>query len=313
MQQQIWYAHGKLLITGEYLVMEGARALAVPVRRGQFLKVKKVSHSTTPFLKWTALQPEGLWFQARFALPSLRILDTTDTAKAQKLMEIFSVIRRFNPAFLNGETSFEAETRLEFHPEFGFGSSSTLIANLAAWAGVDTFQLQWKALGGSGYDVACATAESPVFYQIVENKPVVLPVAWNPPFKEKLYFVYLGRKQRSDESIKTFKKQAVFTPKTIETISSLTQQIITVNRLETFETLLQEHETILSEVLGIKPVQERLFSDYQGVVKSLGAWGGDFVLITSHQPEKVFREEMHSRGFSVVFSWNELILANKSD
>ncbi len=45
-----------------------------------------------------------------------------------------------------------------------------------------------------------------------------------------------------------------------------------------FEELLILHEKLISKAIGISPIQERLFSDYKGVIKSLGAWGGDFVL-----------------------------------
>ena len=37
-----FYSHGKLLITGEYLVLDGAKALAVPTVFGQDLSVKKM-------------------------------------------------------------------------------------------------------------------------------------------------------------------------------------------------------------------------------------------------------------------------------
>ena len=302
------YAHGKLLISGEYLVMEGARALALPVNRGQFLKTTPLPNSATPRLLWTALKPDGLWFSATFSLPELKISETTSKELAEKLVSILATTRDMNPAFLDGSQSFDVETRLEFDTEFGLGSSSTLVANLASWAGVDAFALQWKALGGSGYDVACATADGPLFYQIVNGKPVATPVTWKPPFAENLFFVYLGQKQRSDQSIQKFKKQAVFNEKTIREISDIGASLVKATHLSDFEKLLQEHETVMSKVLGISPVQKRLFPDYEGTVKSLGAWGGDFVLVTSRKTREVFGKEMHARGFQTFFSWEELML-----
>ena len=41
MQNQTFYSNGKLLLTGEYVVLDGAKALAVPTRFGQNLIVKK--------------------------------------------------------------------------------------------------------------------------------------------------------------------------------------------------------------------------------------------------------------------------------
>ena len=310
-QHLVKYAHGKLLITGEYLVLEGARALAVPVNRGQFLKVKPILSLEMPRLHWTALKPDGLWFRAAYSLPELKIINTTDRELAGKLTGLFSAVRTLNPDFLNGNQSFDVETRLEFDTEFGWGSSSTLVANLAAWAGVDAIALQWKALGGSGYDVACATAESPLFYQIIDQKPVVEPVSWQPPFRENLFFVYLGKKQRSDQSIKKFKQKAVYTEETIHEISEIGTNLVKAKSLPEFEALLQRHESLMSEVLGIMPVKQRLFNNYNGTVKSLGAWGGDFVLVTGPKNKEAFAREMRTLGFQTLFSWNELVLNAK--
>jgi mevalonate kinase len=307
-QQQTWYAHGKLLITGEYLVMSGARALALPVNKGQHLEITRTSVKKDARLLWTAKKPDGLWFRTEIELPTLQIIETTDKTLAEKLIEIFTVIRDFAPVFLDGRKSYKAETRLEFDTEFGFGSSSTLISNLAFWAGINPFDLQRKALGGSGYDVACARAEKPVFYQLINGKPVVESVVWSPPFKNRLYFVYLGQKQRSDESITQFKKSAVYNDSNIHNISAIGKKLVKTNNLKDFENLLCEHEEIMSAILGIAPVKERLFKGHPGIVKSLGAWGGDFVLITNHGTSKVFREQMKNMGFNTVFSWDELML-----
>jgi len=306
--QQTWYAHGKLLITGEYLVLEGARALALPVNKGQYMHVDCLSEHTGGLLHWTAQKPDGLWFQADYAIPSMEILKTTDQKLADKLAEILSVARELAPHFLNGSQSFDVETRLEFDTEFGFGSSSTLIANLAAWADINAFSLQWKALGGSGYDVACAHVETPVFYRLIHGEAAVDRVDWNPLFKNRIYFVYLGEKQRSDESIKRFKEQAVFGEKEIRRISAISEALVQAKTLDVFENLLQEHEKIMSAVLGIVSVGNWLFKNHEGVVKSLGAWGGDFVLVTSHTSDSAFRKQMKQRGFNTVFSWDELVL-----
>jgi len=307
-KKQTWYAHGKLLITGEYLVLNGARALAMPLNRGQHLQIVSTSAENNARLLWTAHKPGGLWFQAEVTLPRLKVLKTTDNLLARKLVNILTVTRSLSPGFLNGRKNIEAETRLEFDTEFGFGSSSSLVANLAAWAGVDAFTLQRKALGGSGYDVACARTEGPIFYQLVDGEPVADPVHWLPPFKSRIYFVYLGQKQRSDESVERFNKQAVYGKEDIQRISAIGEALVKAETLELFEHLLREHEEIMSAVLGIAPVKERLFPGHQGIVKSLGAWGGDFVLITNHGANKAFREQMKNLGFETVFSWDELVL-----
>ena len=79
-----FHANGKLLITGEYLVLKGATALAVPLNKGQTLSVG--SSNETGF-SWRAETPNGLWFEIKFD-EKLTILETSDYKKAEKLQLI---------------------------------------------------------------------------------------------------------------------------------------------------------------------------------------------------------------------------------
>jgi len=55
----------------------------------------------------------------------------------------------------------------------------------------------------------------------------------------------------------------------------------------------------------LKTVQEIYFSDYFGQTKSLGAWGGDFILATGNEDtSKYFKE----KGFQTVIPYQDLIL-----
>ena len=71
-----------------------------------------------------------------------------------------------------------------------------------------------------------------------------------------------------------------------------------------FQMLMLAHESIVSKLIGIEPVKEAEFSDYEGVVKSLGAWGGDFVLACGPTKSK---EYFAAKGFTVCFPYAELI------
>jgi len=306
-KQQSWYAHGKLLLTGEYLVMEGAKALALPVKPGQSLSVHISPTLENPSLSWTALKPDGHWFHAIFSLPDIKIRQTDNETLALSLRKILMTARSLKPSFLKGEDSFEVETILEFDPEFGLGSSSSLISNLAYWAGIDPFDLQFSAFGGSAYDVACARASGPVFYRLNEGKPVVEPLVFKPPFSTHLFFVYLGQKQRTTESISRFKQKANFGKDEIDRISEISQEISQAQELSDFEKLMLEHEKILAAVLSLPTVKERLFAKDDFLVKSLGAWGGDFVLVSSRMAEKDFKGLLKKRGYPTVFSWDELV------
>ncbi|WP_223843695.1 hypothetical protein [Blattabacterium cuenoti] len=61
---------------------------------------------------------------------------------------------------------------------------------------------------------------------------------------------------------------------------------------------------IISNALNIPTIQEIYFPDYLGIVKSLGAWGGDFVLISYRKGMKNY---FNNKGFYTIFSFNEII------
>ena len=86
------------------------------------------------------------------------------------------------------------------------GSSSTLINNIASWAKVDAYKLLWNAFSGSGYDIACAQHNLPIFYQLENQHPIVKQVDFNPNFKNELFFVHLNKKQNSREGIQRYKE-----------------------------------------------------------------------------------------------------------
>ncbi len=54
-------AHGKLLLSAEYMVMHGAKALAVPLKMGQTLEITHTESKPTPST-WKAFFNKKLWF-----------------------------------------------------------------------------------------------------------------------------------------------------------------------------------------------------------------------------------------------------------
>jgi len=54
-------------------------------------------------------------------------------------------------------------------------------------------------------------------------------------------------------------------------------------------------------------VREARFADYWGELKSLGAWGGDFVLATSTRDPQETRDYFRARGLDTVIPYGELI------
>ena len=308
-----YQAHGKFLLTGEYLVLKGALALALPLKLGQSFEVS-LTDTDTHRLHWIARQPEGPWFSALFDTDTLRPISTDDLNKAEKLASILKAVRQLKPtAFYGGDLRFH--TRLDFNPEWGLGSSSTLIANLARWAKVDPYELLKLTFGGSGYDIACATAEGPIYYQIktevpepVEG-PTVKPIDFHPSFADHLFFIYQGQKQSSSKEVKAFLEKAnpVDLQKDIDSISWISHAVPQCQSLDEFGMLMQCHERIIARCIGQEPVQKR-FPDFEGVLKSLGAWGGDFILAATEWDENQVKAYFKEKGLEVVFGYKEMVL-----
>ncbi|WP_372652072.1 GYDIA family GHMP kinase [Halobacteriovorax sp.] len=303
-----FYGHGKLLLTGEYFVLDGAQSLALPTTVGQSLNVK-YSPSFSPKLYWKSFDVAGnLWFETVFEFWRFEITSVNPTPKELVLQKILRQARKQNPHFLRDDIDVHVETHLGFPLEWGLGSSSTLVHNMAQWAYVSPFELQFETYGGSGYDVACAQSEGPIFYSRNTNGPKWSPTIFEPKYSENLYFVYRGQKQDSRKAIEYYNSLRPIDPGIILSISDITNEISKAKSLKEFEFLIGAHENIISKTLDLKPVKDELFSNYWGEVKSLGAWGGDFVLVTSDRPKEETRKYFLDKGLEVFIPYDEIIL-----
>ena len=302
-----YYSNGKLLITGEYLVLDGAQSLAVPTLYGQSLSVKETQDR---LLTWKSLDDKGKpWFESDYELedfdPVTKNTVSEETlAISVTLKKILLEARKLNPSFLSTSQGYEITTALNFPREWGLGSSSTLINNIAQWAQIDAYVLLWNAFSGSGYDIACAQNNSPIIYQLKNSRPIVHSASFNPTFKSDLYFVYLNQKQNSRDGIAQYRNKEFNAFSAISQINSITQRILTCTRLSQFDKLIKKHESILSEILGTPTVKERLFSDFKGAIKSLGAWGGDFILATGNKTTPDYFKE---KGYATVIPYSKMV------
>ncbi len=309
----LYQSHGKFLLTGEYLVLKGALALALPLKLGQTLSIE-TCHGAS--LQWDAYKPDDPWFSVSLNPENLDIIDSDDQSKAEKLRQILQAVKQLNPNAFEGNNLIFT-THLDFDPNWGFGSSSTLIANIARWADVNPYELLKLTFGGSGYDIACATAEGPIYYQVKaevpepveEPTPLVEPIDFNPLFDDHLFFIYQGQKQSSSKEIKAFlaKANPVDLQKDIEAVSEISRAVPKCETLDEFAMLMQCHERIISRCIGQEPVQKH-FPDFEGVLKSLGAWGGDFILAATEWTENQVREYFKGKGLEVVFGYKEIVL-----
>lgn len=281
--------------------MDGALALAIPTKFGQDLMVKEIN---SPKIYWNSLDENGeLWFSAEFIINDGSILPISDKNEfAERLHQILNEVQKLNRnAFSNN--GFEVTTSLNFPKNWGLGTSSTLINNISQWLTIDAYELLKLTFGGSGYDIACAQNNSPITYSLKNNRQVAL-INFEPCFKENLYFVYLNRKQNSRDSISSYKSKHI-SKNDIEKATKLTNQFIACQDLNLFIGLLDEHENLIGRILDVKPIKKELFSDFSGGIKSLGGWGGDFILVASEvNPTNYFR----NRGFDTILPYSEMVL-----
>jgi mevalonate kinase len=300
-----FYSNGKLLITGEYVVLDGAKAFALPTKFGQNLIIEE---GDGELFQWKSFDSDrSIWFEDIISFSSVIQKEHFEDAETIKntLIEILHEAYLMNSDFITKAKGYSISTELTFPKSWGLGTSSTLINNIAQWLQIDAFELLKRSFGGSGYDIACAQNNAPIVFQLVNQKPLVENVIFKPDFANKIYFVYLNQKQNSKAAIAAYYGKNGVIDKSISKINDITHAVIEASSANEFAIALQKHEIEMSNILELTTVKEALFPDFDGVIKSLGAWGGDFVLsISKENPTNYFK----SKGYSIVIPYSEMIL-----
>ena len=301
-----FYSNGKLLITGEYLVLDGANALALPTIFGQNLIVEKGKNKE---IKWTSYDADGsIWLDEQFSFDDILKKNTADESESVKntLIEILHQGYLLNTDFIDNSQGYHITTLLTFPRNWGLGTSSTLINNIAQWLEIDAFVLLNNSFGGSGYDIACAQNDSPILYHLENGKPIIEAVTFEPEFSENLFFVYLEKKQSSKASIISYyNNKNNELGSAIIANNKITSAVLKAKTLQEFAIALEEHEAQMSTILEMQTIKESLFPDFEGVIKSLGAWGGDFVLAISNENPTAY---FNKKGYKTVVSYQDMIL-----
>jgi mevalonate kinase len=294
--KKTFYSNGKLLITGEYLVLDGATAFALPTKFGQTLIVEK---NPNPEIHWQSFDADGqIWFEDSISFSEIKIPlpQKTENIKAT-LISILHQGYLLNPDFITNASGYNVTTHLTFPKKWGLGTSSTLINNVAQWLQIDAFTLLKNSFGGSGYDIASAQNDSPILYHLEKEEATIEKVTFKPDFLNHIYFVYLNRKQSSKTAIANYLANKA---------STITLEVLHANTLHSFAQAIEKHEAKMSIILETTTVKEALFSDFEGQIKSLGAWGGDFVMVLSElDPTDYFS----SKGFNTIIPYDEMILS----
>ena len=295
------YSNGKVLLTGEYVILDGALSLAAPTKFGQHLKFQE---NLSNLINWKSINFDGnIWFECLITSDTLKVKSTSSQKISNTLVEIINFIREYNPTFLKNCGS-DISTNLTFEKNLGLGSSSTLISNLSKISGVNPYTINNKIFKGSGYDIACAESISPILYKLDKDQKIINEVSFKPSFNEHIYFVYLNKKQNSISEIKKYNKNKA-SNSIINEISDITSEILVCNSIDRFNELIEAHELIISKLISKQTVKDHLFKDFDGYIKSLGAWGGDMIMVTSQiDPSKYFTE----KGYSTIFKFKELLV-----
>jgi len=301
---QEYHSNGKLLLTGEYLVLKGAKALALPLKYGQDISISPIRKSKE--ILWRTYVKNRLWFEAKFD-QELNIVDSTINLVARNIQKILKASLRLNGLNAQAISGNQVTTNIQFDIDWGLGSSSSLLSNIAYWLNVSPYQLQFETSNGSGYDIAAARSDKPIVYSLDKNTPDIQKSSFDPPFKKHLYFVYLGKKQRSEESVAKFETKNIH-ESDIHRISEITEAAQTSKTLKEFVAILREHNHIIASILNQQPPGKQLFQDFDGFIKPLGAWGGDFVLAASEKSSVEVKNYFYEKGYNPVFSYNELVI-----
>ena len=301
-----FYSNGKLLLTSEYVVLDGIECIALPTNFGQSLSVKKTKSKEFNWISYD--YKNHIWFKEKYIINKnnkIQYLGKRNNI-SDTLLKIFSSIFKLNSSVLKDNLGYDFISKLSFSKNWGLGSSSTLINNIADWAKVDSYELLKLTFGGSGYDIACAKYNNPILFSNLNNKISVKEVSFNPVFKENIYFIYLGKKQNSREGIERFRSRKNYLSNEIkEEFIEINQLILKTRERKEFEKYLTRHELLISNLIGLKPIKDELFKDYEkGAIKSLGAWGGDFILATGTKADMQY---FIKKGYKIIFDYSQLI------
>jgi mevalonate kinase len=293
------------MISGEYLVLHGATAFAIPVRFGQSMRIAEDNEEN--ILSWITFVKDQPWFKAQFSLDNFEVIHQNNVSSAAYVQQILHAAKLINPGFLANNSGYLVECRIDFDIQWGLGSSSSLISNIAYFADADPLELHAQVSKGSGYDVACARASRPILFENDGGDKKLTAVDFHPPFSDNIYFIYLGKKQDSQADVDIFMRGNAGYENEIRRISNISKQMVTCTSFDTFGKLMREHEEIMSGVLGKPTLKSSVFNDFPGEIKSLGAWGGDFAMALWPKTKNELGSYLSGKNLDVFFKLNEMI------
>lgn len=298
----LFKSNGKILLTSEYLVLDGAKAIALPSKLTQDLYVEQCDKE---IIEWQGIDEKGnVWYEENFYLKNNELVYSAEKNNtSEKLLLLFNHILKTREVkdILGNKFS----TKLNFKREWGLGTSSTFVNNLAKWANIDPYRLLFSAFKGSGYDIACCDVNNPIIFEKKQNSINVKNITFNPPFIENIFLIHLDKKQNTQTSITNYLRTKSEKNDLIKRINLISEEMLQCKNLNHFEDLIVEHESIISQAISQEPIQKLTFNDYNlGKIKSLGAWGGDFILVTSKNNDLSY---FNNKGFETILKLSDLV------
>ena len=162
----LFKSNGKILLTSEYLVLDGAKAIALPSKLTQDLYIEQCDKE---IIEWQGIDEKGnVWYEENFYLKNNDLVYSAEKNNtSEKLLLLFNHILKTREVkdILGNKFS----TKLNFKREWGLGTSSTFVNNLAKWANIDPYRLLFSAFKGSGYDIACCDVNNPIIFEKKQN------------------------------------------------------------------------------------------------------------------------------------------------
>jgi len=276
-----YHAHWKILLSGEYMILDWAVGCWLSTCHGQTLEVKEIT-SNIPVIHRKAEEQWKIRFEWIYDKKNNIWTSSSSDDVARYLSHLFLFGIKNNKVLHSDNKSYEVKTHLSYPRNRWLWSSSTIIYLYAQLIEANPFDVHMhQHPSGSGYDIACAWASWPLLFEKTDKNPfLVTPINWKPSFHKNLYFVYSWKKQNTHES-------------SVDERSSL----------------IIEHEKIIAQHLGATPIQTTRFADNDSiVVKSLWWWGWDFLLVTWKWEKSDLIKYMNEKHITHIFTWDEFIL-----
>ena len=328
---------GKILLSGEYVVLDGATALGLASRMGQSMAVFRGSQPGC--LRWIALDHlHNPWLQANYRIVdgqwSVGEVSAAASESADMLQNwlqaAWTLMARPGDGSASGygeaswndilhQEGLTVQTQLDFARSWGLGSSSTALALLAQWLGVDARRLYALTTNGSGYDLEVALQNSSILYRLPEGRPItnslsadpfepiVQPIPYRLPQGGRLWLVDPGGKQISAKEVVRYRKlDKNQRMACVEEISSLSVALATCQDVTMMMDCFEQHDGVLEKLLGQPCLQRSAGNGFPGRLKSLGAWGGDLFLAVSPSSEDALHWLENQANWS-IYPFEQLI------